>query len=286
VVAASLMVGSLLAADDPPQNQNPASSTARPATDPAPVGSPIGPVPVGPAPVGPAPVGPAPVDPAPVDPAPVDPAPVGPATTPSSSAVQPGTVESSLYDSLLMAGKTQDQFHPFTPKERLNVYVKDFISPFHFFFAGAQAGITQWQDTPHEWGQGASGYGLRYGNYYGYETISDVLQMFGEDILHEDNYYYGSGYHGFWKRTKYALKSSVLARGADGTQHFSFSQLGSTAGAAFISRIWQPRSTGSAGDGAVSFGIAMGTNAGINVAREFMPDVVRHIFRRGQGSHP
>jgi hypothetical protein len=264
VVAASLVVGPLLAADDPPQNQGPPSTTASSTTDPAPP------------------------DPAPPDPTPVGPAttPVAPATTPSSSAAQPSTVESSLYDSLLMAGKTQDQFHPFTPKERLNVYVKDFISPFHFFFAGAQAGITQWQDTPHEWGQGASGYGLRYGNYYGYETISDVLQMFGEDILHEDNYYYGSGYHGFWKRTKYALKSSVLARGADGTQHFSFSQLGSTAGAAFISRIWQPRSTGSAGDGAVSFGIAMGTNAGINVAREFMPDVVRHIFRRGQGSHP
>jgi hypothetical protein len=255
VVAASFIVGPLLAADDPPQNQDPASSTVRPAADPAPV-----------------------------DPAPVGPA-TTPATTPSSSAPQPGAVESSLYNSLLMAGKTQDQFHPFTPKERLKVYGKDFISPFHFIFAGAQAGITQWQDSPHEWGQGAGAYWTRYGNYYGYETIADVLQMFGEDILHEDNYYYGSGYHGFWKRTKYAVKSSVLARGADGTQHFSFSQLGSTAGAAFISRIWQPHSTGSAGDGAVSFGIAMGTNAGINVVREFMPDIVRHVLRRGEASH-
>lgn len=178
-----------------------------------------------------------------------------------------------------MAGKTQDQFRPFTPKERLKVYAKGFISPFRFFYAGAQAGITQWQDTPHEWGQGASGYGLRYGNYYGYQFISDILQMTGEDILHEDNYYYGSGYHGFWKRTKYAVKSSVLARGANGRQHFSFSQLGSTAGTAFISRIWQPGSTGSASDGAQSFAIAMGANAGINVVREFMPDIVRHVFR-------
>ena len=75
-----------------------------------------------------------------------------------------------------------------------------------------------------------------------------------------------------------------MVRGADGTQHFSISQLGSTAGAAFISRIWQPRSTGSAGDGAQSFGIAMGMNAGINVVREFMPDIVRHVLRRGEGN--
>jgi hypothetical protein len=250
VVAASFIVRPLLAADDPPQNQDPASSTVRPAADPAPV-----------------------------DPAPVDPAPVGPATTPSSSQSQPGAVESSLYNSLLMAGKTQDQFHPFTPKERLKIYSKGFISPFRFFFAGAQAGITQWQDVPHEWGQGAAAYGTRYGNYYGYQLISDVLQMTGEDILHEDNYYYGSGYHGFWKRTKYAVKSSVLARGADGRQHFSISQIGSTAGAAFISRIWQPHSTGSAADGAQSFGIALASNAGVNVIREFLPDIVRHVLR-------
>jgi hypothetical protein len=108
--------------------------------------------------------------------------------------------------------------------------------------------------------------------------------MIGEDILHEDNFYYGSGEHGFWKRTKYAVKSSVLARGADGTQHFSISQVGSTAGAAFISRLWQPRSQDTAADGAKSFGISLATNAGVNVLREFLPDVARHIFRRGEES--
>jgi hypothetical protein len=249
VVAASFSFGPLLAADDPPQNQDPPSSTVRPATDPAPV-----------------------------DPATT---PSSPATTPSSSGSQPGTVESSLYNSLFMAGKTQEQFHPFTAKERLKVYTKDLISPFHFFIAGAQAGITQWQDSPHEWGQGAAGYGRRYANYYAYDTVSSYMQMILEDILHEDNYYYGSGYHGFWKRTKYAVKSSVLARGAGGTQHFSISQIGSTAGAAYVSRLWQPGPRDIAIDGTKSFGIALATNAGVNVLREFLPDAYRHVLRRG-----
>jgi hypothetical protein len=245
VVAASLFIGPLLAADDPPENQGPPSSTASSTTDPAPA---------------------------------------GPATTPPSSESEPGAIESSIYNSLFMAGKTQDQFHPFTAKERLKVYTKDLVSPFHFILAGAQAGVTQWQDTPHEWGEGAAGYGRRYANYYAYQTTSQYMQMIGEDILHEDNYYYGSGYHGFWKRTKYAIKSSVLARGADGTQHFSISQVGSTAGAAFVSRLWQPRSTDTAADGAKSFGFALATNAGVNVLREFLPDAARHVFRRGEGS--
>jgi hypothetical protein len=177
-----------------------------------------------------------------------------------------------------MSGKTQAQFTPLTAKERLKVYAKDLLSPFHFLLAGASAGITQLQDSPKAWGLGAQGYGLRFANYYGEATISSILQMGGEDLLHEDNLYYGSGEHGVWKRMKYAISSSVLARSNDGTQHFSVSQVGSTAAAAFISRIWQPRSNDSAGDGAVNFGINMASNAGLNVVREFLPDVTRHIF--------
>jgi hypothetical protein len=206
---------------------------------------------------------------------------IQPSSQPLSAATSsPGGAESALFYSLFMSGQTQDQFQPLTAKERLKVYAKDLLSPFHFMMAGASAGITQLQNVPPEWGQGAEGYARRLANYYAYATTSSMLQMAGEDLLHEDNLYYGSGEHGVWKRVKYAVKSSVLARGSDGTQHLSISQIGSTAGAAFISRLWQPRSNDSAGDGAVSFGISMATNAGVNVIREFLPDVTRHIFNR------
>jgi len=204
---------------------------------------------------------------------------VGTATvSPAATGDQPNAVEASLFSSLFMAGKTQDQFKPLTPKERLKVYAKDLLSPFHFFLAGFSAGITQLQDSPKAWGLGAQGYGLRFANYYGEATIASVLQMTGEDLLHEDNLYYGSGEHGVWKRLKYAVASSVLARSNDGTQHFSVSQVGSTAASSFISRIWQPRSNDSAGDGAVNFGINMASNAGVNVVREFLPGITNHIF--------
>jgi hypothetical protein len=202
-----------------------------------------------------------------------------PSTEPSHNAI-----ENDLFSSLFMAGKTQDQFKPLTAKERVTVYAKDLFSPFHIMMAAAAAGISQAQNVPPAWGQGAEGYGRRFANYYAYALTSSMLQMAGEDILHEDNLYYGSGEHGVWRRMRYAVKSSVLARGSDGTQHLSVSQIGSTAGAAFISRLWQPRTNDSAGDGAVSFGISMATNAGVNVVREFLPDLTRHVFRRTETS--
>jgi hypothetical protein len=72
---------------------------------------------------------------------------------------QPNAIEASMFSSLFMAGKTQDQFKPLTAKERLSVYAKDLLSPFHFFLAGFSAGITQLQDSPKAWGLGAQGYG-------------------------------------------------------------------------------------------------------------------------------
>lgn len=59
-----------------------------------------------------------------------------------------------------------------------------------------------------------------------------------------------------------------------------FREVAALPGRLFISRLWRPRSNDSAGDGAVSFGISMATNAGVNVIREFLPDVTHHIFRR------
>jgi len=195
----------------------------------------------------------------------------------SNNAVAPSNnkVKNSLFYFLVMSGRTQDQFKPLTQKERTEAYAKGLFSPFHFVTAAGSAGITQWEDVPQAWGQGAEGYGHRFGNYFAKQTVQRTLRWWGESALHEDNRYFGSGKHGLLPRARYAIVSSVLARHNDGKQYFSFSQLGSTAGAAFISRLWQPSTNSSAGDGAMSFGISMGTNAGLNIFREFLPDIMR-----------
>jgi hypothetical protein len=97
--------------------------------------------------------------------------------------------------------------------------------------------------------------------------------------LHEDNRYIRSSDHGFWKRSKYAIGSTFVARNDAGRKHFAYSRVGAAAGSSFISRVWQPRSANSAGDGAVSFGISMATDVGGNVFREFLPDL-KSKFRK------
>jgi hypothetical protein len=208
------------------------------------------------------------------------------ANTATGGSIAPSTnrVESSLYYWLNMAGRTQAQFRPLTPGEKVKFYAKGLFGPVMFFSAAASAGVTQWMDVPPSWGQGAQGFGTRFGNYFAKNAVQRTLRLGGEELLHEDNRYFQSGEHGVGRRIVYALKSSVTARGNDGRQHISISEIGSLAGSSFISRLWQPATNNSAGDGATSFAIAMGVNAGTDVLREFLPDLTRWVFRRSQGS--
>jgi hypothetical protein len=168
------------------------------------------------------------------------------------------------------------EFAPMTNSERFRSYLVRITGPQFFITAAATAGISQAEDTPKEWGGGAEGYGKRFGNAYAQHFIRGTLEYGVSAALHEDNRYFKSGQTGFFRRTKYAVVSTLLARHDNGNQSFSFSRIGSAAGAAFISRAWQPRSTTSAGDGATSFGISIGSDIGFNVFREFWPGLRRH----------
>jgi hypothetical protein len=169
------------------------------------------------------------------------------------------------------------EFAPMTGSERFSKYLVGIADGESIIRAAASAGIGQATNTPKEWHGGAEAYGKRIGNAYAQHVIHRTLQYGISAALHEDNRYFVSGQTGFLRRTKYAIASTLLARHDNGNRSFSFSRIGSAAGAAFISREWQPHSTTSAGDGAVTFGVTMGLDMGFNVFREFWPGLKRHL---------
>lgn len=152
-------------------------------------------------------------------------------------------------------------------------------SPTPFIYTAIRAGIDQAHHRPGEWGKDAEGFGWRYGSIYGEHVIGQTVQFGLSYMLHEDNRYFASGSRNAARRFGYAIASTLLARHDDGLRSISVSAIGGAASAAFISRAWQPRSTTSAGDAAVSFGLTMATRAGINVLREFSPRFLGRILR-------
>ena len=192
-----------------------------------------------------------------------------------------------LFNYLNMAGTQKaTEFKPLTQKERTQIYFKTMVNPLGYAKAGFSAGIDQWKDKPEEWEQGASGYGKRFANILGQYSIQRTVTYGLGSLLHEDNRYFNSGKKGFWPRASYAICSAFLARHDDGSRAISISQLSGVAAGAFVARLWLPPSENSAKDGAVSFGLTMGSNAAFGVVKEFIPDLGRAISKKYKKPSP
>ncbi len=170
-------------------------------------------------------------------------------------------------------------FTPMTRTERWAHFVNTIASPEPLVYALLHAGYNQAFNSPREWHRDWSGFGYRLGDAEARFLMQQILEQGMAAGLGEDNRYFASGKTGFGPRLEYAITSTFLARRANGSRGISYSFLGGAAGAALASRPWQPRSTGSLGTAAWTFGAAIGFQMGENVVREFMPRLARVLLR-------
>ncbi len=158
-------------------------------------------------------------------------------------------------------------------------YVKNTFSPFVVLRAGAGAAIEQARNVPHEWGQGAGGFGKRLGSALGKHLVNNSIHLAVAEMRHEEIGYRPSGKKHFGPRLKYALVSTVVTRKTTtGKKTVATGELAGAFGSGIISRAWQPASTRSIALGFESGGITLGVDAGTHVLHEFWPDI-RHPHR-------
>lgn len=169
-----------------------------------------------------------------------------------------------------------DDFTPQTRSERVGTYVTDTFGNKAIAGTAAHAGIDTLRRSPQEW----TGFGPRMAAGLAQHVVRGTLQHGAAALLHEDNRYRPAQRKGFWKRSKYAVLSTFLARHDNGRRGFAFSRIGSAAGASFIARAWLPRSIATVGAGASSFGISIAADLGMNMLREFWPDLKHKLGRK------
>jgi hypothetical protein len=207
----------------------------------------------------------------------------------SQPASQPGTpahteraLLHNLYAYLNMSGAKAAAFRPLTQRERNSLFGNSLINPLWYLKGGLSAAQNQWNDTPQEWEQGASGYGRRYADIMGQYAVRKTVTYGLESWFQEDNRYFPSGKKGFGARAGYGLASGIMARHDNGKRYPSASLLIGYASGAYLSRFWQPPSARSTGDAAVSFGISVGWNIAFGVLKEYLPDLLRPLVRKSE----
>jgi hypothetical protein len=160
---------------------------------------------------------------------------------------------------------------PFSMGEKFDYRVVQSFGLRGFGGAALGAGVAQWADVPHEWGQGFSGYATRYGSAFGTNLSRQSMAFVLESTFHEDPRYFPSREKGFKARLKNVLLQTVVTRKDGGGDRFAYARIGSAFAAGQLVNAWQPASNGSVGGGLERGLIILGGDAAYNFMQEFFP---------------
>src|SRR5215472_1646895 len=93
---------------------------------------------------------------------------------------------------------------PLTSREKFHLWEKSTFDPFEPIAVGFQAGISQWQDEFPAYGQGAAGYGKRFGAAFADGMSSGFFSNAVYPVLlHEDPRFFRLGQGSFGTRFKH-----------------------------------------------------------------------------------
>jgi hypothetical protein len=166
---------------------------------------------------------------------------------------------------------------PLGPKQKFELAWKATVDPINFGLTGAIAGIQQASNTFSGYGQGAQGYGKRYGAAYA-DLVSGTFigSAILPSLLKQDPRYFYKGTGSKRSRFAYAIANAVICKGDNGHWQPNYSGILGSLAAGGISNLYYPATDR---DATVTFDntlIAIGSSAANNLLQEF---VIRKLTR-------
>ncbi|HKT50333.1 MAG TPA: hypothetical protein VJV96_08540, partial [Candidatus Angelobacter sp.] len=163
-----------------------------------------------------------------------------------------------------------------TVDEKFHLFIRNTFQPVTFIAAGWNAGISQAQDNDPTFGQGAEGYGKRFGAAVADGVSSDFFHTFLFPVIfRQDPRYYRQGYGGFRGRLRHSLTHVFVARSDSGGSEFNYSEWFGTVSAVALSNTYHPGNDRSFASASQRVAVSIASDAGFDVLREFWPEIVR-----------
>lgn len=176
------------------------------------------------------------------------------------------------------------QVPPLTTGQKFNVVARSSFDYVQYPWYGFLAGISQAEDSERGYGQGAQGYGKRYGAAWADGTIENfVTSAVLPSLLRQDPRFFQSGHGGFWHRSWYAFSRIFVTRGDSGKEQFNFSEVFGSAIAAGVSTYsYHPHEDKTLSNTAKVWGTQVGYDSLTYVVKEFWPDIRRKVFHKNR----
>jgi hypothetical protein len=161
---------------------------------------------------------------------------------------------------------------PLASKQKFQLAWRTTIDPINFVITGAIAGVQQADNTFSGYGQGAQGYGKRYGaSYADFVTGTFIGSAILPSLLKQDPRYFYKGSGTVRSRVLYALANSVICKGDNGHWQPNYSSILGSLASGGISNLYYPaQNRDGAGLTFENTLIGIGETAATNLLQEFV----------------
>jgi len=160
---------------------------------------------------------------------------------------------------------------PLSSKQKFQLAWKTTIDPVSFVLIGVVAGIEQSQNSFSGYGQGAQGYGKRYGAAFA-DTVSNTFigGAILPSLLKQDPRYFYKGSGSVASRVFYAIANAVICKSDRGHWQPNYSGIMGSIAAGGISNLYYPQKDRGAELVFQNAGIGIGVSAAVNLFEEFL----------------
>ena len=197
------------------------------------------------------------------------------------SASKAKTAKHSGIGPYLGSGNAEDSFTPLTTGQKFGFAARNSFGPLTYPEVAVVAGINHLSDGQPSWGQGAEGFGKRYGAAFADQAINTMLsQAVFASMFKQDPRYFRRASGTFGQRLGYSISRVWITRRDNGRNTFNSSTLLAAAATAGISRAYYPDADRTGGETMRVFGAQIGTDAAWNIFYEFWPDVRHAVFHK------
>jgi len=163
-------------------------------------------------------------------------------------------------------------------KDKFTLFVRDTVDPISFLSAAFNAGLDQASNRDPTFGQGAEGYGKRFGADFAGQTTWRFFTDFAyPTIFSEDPRYYRLIQGNGRQRFLHAIEHTFVAQRDSGKHMFNLSQWLGTVTAVGLNDAYHPGNERGLSPALRTSGYALATGMGFDVLREFWPDIARKL---------
>jgi hypothetical protein len=160
---------------------------------------------------------------------------------------------------------------PLNSKQKFELAWKTMLDPITFGVTAAAAGLEQADGQYGGYGQGAQGYGKRYGAAYADMVTSTLIgSAILPSLLKQDPRYFYKGTGSTRSRLLYAIANAVICKGDNGRRQANYSYVLGDFAAAGISNAYYPANDRGAGLTFENAAIGIGATAAANILQEFV----------------